>query len=215
MTDRSDQCPGKDQPRGVLISRRGVLQAGLVVASASLLATASAAALAARGPRLRFYKVLVDREHPAALAFGRASAAAGLTVETIDRDVTNLWYHDLHAAWRREPAPIAGMTPVRTAFCLQLFAQDAGLRMVYRAEHRPLAGGGLEHRVVAPPAVARQCGQLDVGAAWAQAAADLVQRCPAELRNRVARAVRSNEASGFAHDEPLVSWVIAPVPRGA
>jgi hypothetical protein len=202
-------------PAATTITRRSLLQAGLAVASASVLASSAGGALVPRGARLSYYKVYFDREHPAARAFGRASAAAGLATQAIDRDVTGLWYHDLYHAWRRQLVAIAGMTPVRTAFCLQLFAQDAGMRMVYRAEHRPMAGGGLEHRVTAPAAVARQCGQLDVGAAWAEAAAGLVQQCPAQLRGRAARVLRSTQATGFAHDEPLVSWVIAPVARSA
>jgi hypothetical protein len=210
--NRAEQGQCTSAPQGLGLSRRSLLQAGLAVASAALLAMPAGAALAPRGARLSYYKVFVDREHAAAQAFGRASAAAGLPVQSIDRDVTSLWYHDLYHVWRRQPVAIAGMTPVRTAFCLQLFAQDAGLRMVYRTEHRPMAGGGLEHHVIAPAALARRCGQLDVGAAWADAAAGLVQQCPAELKGRAARVVQSAEARGFAHDEPLVSWVIAPVP---
>jgi hypothetical protein len=198
------------------LTRRTVLQGGLAVAGAAALAGPAGAWLAApRGSHLSYYKVVFDREHPAAQAFGRAAAAAGLPVQAIDRDVTGLWYHDLYHRWRQGLVAIAGMTPVRTAFCLQLFAQDVGMRMVYRAEHRPMASGGLEHRVTAPAALARRCSALETDLDWAEAAAGLVQRCPAQLKGRVARVLRSSEASGFAHDEALVSWVIAPVSRNA
>lgn len=206
---------GQNSPAGTTITRRSLLQAGLAVASASVLAASAGGLLAQRGARLHFHKVYFDREHPAAQAFGRASAAAGLATQAIDRDVTALWYHDLYHRWRQQLVAIAGMTPVRTAFCLQLFAQDVGLRLVYRAEHRPLADSGLEHRVTAPASVARQCDQLEAGTAWAEAAAGLVQQCPAELKGRASRVLRSAEANGFAHPESLVSWVLAPVTRGA
>jgi hypothetical protein len=212
----TNQRPGSSpDPVASTVSRRTVLQGGLAIAGTAALAGSAGAWLAPRGSQLSYYKVVFDREHPAAQAFGRAAAAAGLPAQAIDRDVTSLWYHDLYHRWQQGLVAIAGMTPVRTAFCLQLFAQDVGLRMVYRAEHRPMAAGGLEHRVTAPAALARQCSALDAGRDWAEAAAGLVQRCPSQLKGRVARVLRSSEASGFAHDEALVSWVIAPVSRNA
>jgi hypothetical protein len=216
VTNRSSERGlGNFEPAGTRVSRRTVLQAGVAVAGAAALAASGGAWLATRGSRLGYYKVVYDREHPAAQAFGRAAAAAGLPAQAIERDVTALWYHDLYHRWQQGLVAIAGMTPVRTAFCLQLFAQDVGMRLVYRAEHRPMPAGGLEHRVTAPAALARRCSELDAGRGWAEAAAGLVQQCPAELKGRVSRVLRSSEASGFAHDETLVSWVIAPVLRSA
>jgi len=215
MTHGVETCDREPGAMAGTISRRTVLQAGIAVAGTAAIATSAGAWLATRGSLIAYYKVVYDREHPAAQSFGRAAAAAGLPAQAIDRDITSLWYHDLYHRWRQGLVAIAGMTPVRTAFCLQLFAQDVGMRVVYRAEHRPIASGALEHRVTAPAVLLRQCSQLDAGRGWAAAAAALVGQCPAELKGRAGRVLCSAEASGFAHDETLVSWVIAPVPRKA
>jgi hypothetical protein len=159
------------------------------------------------------YKVLVDRKHPAGRAFGRAVEAAGLTVQAIDRDVTALWYDDLYHRWRRGPAAIAGLTPVPVAFCLQQLGQNAGMRLVYRAQHTPTGNGRIEHRLNGPRSMLERAAVLDSGADWSRGAARLVIACPAETPDKSTRVLTSVCAAGTASQEPLVSWVIMPVSR--
>jgi hypothetical protein len=122
-----------------------------------------------------------------------------------------LWYDELYHRWRRGPAAIAGMTPARVAFCLQGLAQEAGLRLVFRAEHVPASDGRLSHRLTGPAAVLERAGLLN-GSDWAAGAAQLVRHCPAQFTAQSV-ALTSAAASGFAFREALVSWVLAPPAR--
>lgn len=201
-----------------MYNRRTFIQASAAASTASVLAASlgawPAAALAAASRRIDFYKVVFDREHPAALAFGQAAGNSGLAAQAIGRDVTALWYDDLYHRWRQGPAAIAGMTPARVANCLHVLAQAAGLRMVFRAEHLPAANGRLVHRVTGPRAVLDRARLLESSADWARGAAELVRDCPADFSMKSTLALNSPSASGGTSRLPLVSWVIA-APAGA
>jgi hypothetical protein len=206
-----------------MYNRRNFIQASAAVSSVSVLAAtlgawpagaATAVSVAAPG-RIDFYKVVFDREHPAAVAFGQVAGTKGLPAQAIGRDVTALWYDDLYHRWRQGPAAIAGMTPPRVAYCLQVLAQDSGLRMVFRAEHMPAAEGGLAHRVTGPKAMLDRARELDKAADWPRAVAQLIAGCPADFSGKSTVALNSPSASGCASRQPLVSWVIAAPPSGA
>jgi hypothetical protein len=201
-----------------MYNRRSFIQASAAASSVSVLAAGLGAwpvgALAAAPSRIDFYKVVFDREHPAALVFGQVARNAGLAAQAIGRDVTALWYDDLYHRWRQGPAAIAGMTPARVAYCLQVLAQAAGMRMVFRAEHLPTADGRLAHRLTAPRSVLDRAGLLDQAADWPRGAAQLVADCPADFSAKSTLALSSPSASGCASRQPLISWVIAP-PAGA
>jgi hypothetical protein len=202
---------------GSIYNRRSFLQASAAASSVCLIDVAAGACPASAGwaspASIDLYKLVYTDDHPAAVAFGRAAGASGIAVQAIGRDVTALWYADLYHRWRQGPAAIAGMTPVRVAFCLQTLAQDAGLRMVFRAQHTPMASGRLEHRLIGPRSVLEGAGLLDAAEGWSSGAAALVARCPAEISSQSTRTLISGSATGFAFREPLVSWVLAPVSR--
>jgi hypothetical protein len=201
-----------------MYNRRSFIQASAAASTASVLAASlgawPAGALAAASGRIDFYKVVFDREHPAALAFGQAAGNSGLAVQAIGRDVTALWYDDLYHRWRQGPTAIAGMTPVRVAYCLQVLAQDVGMRLVFRAEHMPAADGRLAHRLSGPRSVLRRARVLERSADWPSGVAQLVRDCPADFSAKSTLALNSPPAGGAASRTPLVSWVIAP-PAGA
>jgi hypothetical protein len=200
-----------------MYNRRTFIQASAAVSSASLFAAGLGAwpahASASAANRIDFYKVVFDREHPAAVAFGGAARNAGLAVQAISRDVTALWYDDLYHRWRQGPVAIAGMTPVRVTHCLRVLAQDAGLRVVFRAEHTATGDGRLAHRLTGPRSVLDRAGLLDRAVDWPLGAAQLVTDCRADFSAKSTAALISVSASGFAFREPLVSWVIAPPAR--
>jgi hypothetical protein len=200
-----------------MYNRRTFLQASAAASSASLFAAGLGAwpahAWSSTANRIDFYKVLFDREHPAAVAFGGAAGKAGLAVQGIGRDVTSLWYDDLYHRWRQGPVAIAGMTPVRVTYCLQVLAQDAGLRVVFRAEHAATGDGRLAHRLTGPRSVLDRAGLLDQAVDWSLGAAQLVTGCRADFSPKSTAALTSVSANGFAFREPLVSWVIAPPSR--
>jgi hypothetical protein len=201
-----------------MYNRRSFIQASAAASSVSVLASAlgawPAGALAAASSRIDFYKVVFDGEHPAAVAFGRVAGGTGLAAQAIGRDVTALWYDDLYHRWRQGPAAIAGMTPPRVAHCLQVLAQDAGMRMVFRVEHVPAADGRLAHRLSGPKSVLDRAGLLDKAADWPRGVAQLVTDCRADFSAKSTLALNSPSASGCASRQPLVSWVIA-APAGA
>jgi hypothetical protein len=199
-----------------MYNRRTFIHASAAAASVSLVAGTlgawPAASRAAASSRIDFYKVVFDRDHPAAVAFGHAARSAGLASQAIGRDVTALWYDDLYHRWRQGPVAMAGMTPIRVAFCLQVLAQDVGMRVLFRGEHVPTRDGRLTHRLTGPKSVLDRARLLDTAHNWPLGAARLVGVCPLDFSAK-SMALTSVSAGGFASGEPLVSWVIAPVSR--
>ncbi len=126
-----------------MASRRGFIQAGI---AASVLPMIVSAREISRQPLFgaqSFYKVIFDRRFPASVAFAREMKQLGATVHAIDGDITDLWFHDLHAAWTKQPVAIAGLTAHGPLFCLERLAWDHGMRVTFRAEH-PLPGADTE-----------------------------------------------------------------------
>jgi hypothetical protein len=200
-----------------LIGRRSFLQAGASAAVMPLVGIAhwlpAPPAATNSASRIQFHKVLFDRDHPAALAFGRAGQAAGLPVEPVGADVTALW-RDLTLRWRQERVAMAGLTTEPVALYLQLFAQDAGLRLVFRASHTPLSDGRVRHYLSGPRATLQHAALLDTGEGWPLGSLALLCRCAANLAAKTAltRTSPPSRAPAFPQ-ERLVSWVLAPVAR--
>jgi hypothetical protein len=114
-----------------MASRRTFLQIALGGATLAPLAVRDALDRSA-GASPRLYKAIFDRRFPASIAFALDAERRGVPVHGIAGDVTALWYHDLYFAWRRGPAPIAGVTTEASLFCLEMLARDAGLRVTGR-----------------------------------------------------------------------------------
>lgn len=191
-------------------SRRDFLHACAVASAVPLLAGGSVAAfsgtlLPAR-PGHDFYKVLFDREAPAAAAFGRHAVALHLPAVAVGRDVTSLWYDDLHHRWQAGPAAIAGLTLPHVAFCLEILARDVGMRVAYRGEHAPLGEGRIRHRLTGSADLLAGASLLQ--ADWTQATAQRVGCCQAAHEHTEVEFISA--AGHVALEEPLVSWVIAP-----
>jgi hypothetical protein len=160
---------------------------------------------------IRFHKVLFDNDHPAAAALGRAGRRAGLQVQAIGPDLTNLW-RELSLQWRREPVALAGMTSEAAAVYLQHLAQDAGLRLVLRASHTPLADGGVRHHLAGPRTTLDQAAWLAAGERWPQGALALLRGCRAELATKERRTFVSRSGGAFGPGR-LVTWAVSPVTR--
>ncbi len=125
-----------------MLTRRDLLQASAAI---SVLPWAAQAATgpAARAPS--FHTVLFDARFPEARRFAADAAHLRMNVRSFDGDITNVWFHELAPVWRSIASSgravatadmaIAGLTQYGALFCLERLAWDAGMRVVYRAEH--------------------------------------------------------------------------------
>lgn len=120
---------------------------------------------------------------------------------------------DLYHRWCEGAVAIAGMTPVRVAFYMQMLGQDAGMRVIFRAEHTQTRDERVQHRLLGPRSVLDQAALFSARSNWSRGVAELVRRIPAELSDKASLVFSSVSAAGSGLTEPLVSWVIAPVSR--
>ncbi len=141
-----------------MLTRRDLLQAGAAISVvpgvlAARLAGATGSQLPAGTESLSeptlalpsFHTVLFDSRFAQAREFGAEGARLQMNVRGFDGDITNVWFRELAPVWRsianREMAvatadmAIAGLTQYGALFCLERLAWDAGMRVVYRAEH--------------------------------------------------------------------------------
>jgi hypothetical protein len=123
--------------------------------------------------------------------------------------MTSFWYGDLYHRWKEGPAAIAGQTAHGPLFCFEQLALQQKMRVVFRAEHAP-AAGGVEHGLSGPAAMVDEARAAAVHRDWAERFADLVMRCPSG-RSEIATACARGVAG--AGSETLWSWVIAPAAR--
>ncbi len=188
-----------------MMNRRGFVG---TAASAAALAAATRT-LAAASDHRRIYKVVVDERFAAAAAFAGEARRAGATIHPIRGDVTELWFEDLYHRWRREPAAVAGLTTGVSLYCLSEVARDAGLKVVYHAEHETAGDGRTTHQAFGSERMRAQAARLG-GGDWAAEAARIVLSCPrTDFRRtpveRISALLRAGE-----HPDRLSSWVIAP-----
>lgn len=196
-----------------MTSRRQFLQIG-VTATALPLASRAAHAVGvelAAGAPVPLYAVVYDTRFPASVEFGRQSRALGIRAEPIEGDMTRLWYDDLYHRWKRGPAAIAGMTAHGPLFCFDQLSRVQGMRVVFRAEHRP-AAHGVAHAFSGPASMLADALAIDAqGAPFGRHMADVVARCP-RGRSEISSAHAESHAGLELgrDDEALFTWVIAP-----
>jgi hypothetical protein len=205
-----------------MTTRREFLQAGI---AASALPFGAAVTPAARNPdtaaaasplepAASFYKVVFDERFSESVAFAHEMARRGMTVHGISGDMTDLWYHDLHAQWQQNPVAIAGLTGHGPLFCLEQLAWDHGMRVVLRAEHRYAAENCMEHELSAPDVLLPETTSLaQAGAGWSTQMARFVSRCPLSGSRSSTRIVSPSAHRREADEDSLFTWIIAPVAR--
>ncbi len=157
--------------------------------------------------------MVFDERFAPAVQFGRAAERAGVAAHPIRGDMTSFWYHELDARWKASPVAIAGMTAHGPMFCFEILARDHGLRLVYQAEHA-CAAGEVRHTISGPMPLLRRSASLEAaGAVWPARLAEMVAACPAEPRASGALDLVTPTEATAPLDEPLFTWVIAPVSR--
>jgi hypothetical protein len=127
--------------------------------------------------------------------------------------MTDLWFHDLYARWKKGPAAVAGLTAHGPIFCLERLAWDQGMRVTFRGEHKVLSVGEVEHSLSGPRKMLRDAANLsDNGKSWGARIARLVAGCPVgrgqDSKVRI-KTIMPNSAD--LDSETLISWVIAPI----
>ena len=200
-----------------MASRREFLQVGIAALALPISAHAALSPAAdapeATAPVTPLYKVVYDERFPASVAFGTEARRLGLPTHSIRGDITDLWFHDLDAQWKRKPVAVAGLTAQGALFCLERLAWDHGMRVVFRGDHQYQPLGVIEHVVTGPESVVHQAASLqDDGDGWAVRVANLVARIP-EGQSTPAKVTIHGRATvpADAEAEELISWVIAPV----
>jgi hypothetical protein len=103
--------------------------------SSAAVAAGLAAEIALPSAPVPLHKVIFDSRFAAGRAFAVAAAGAGRTTAAIRGDVTALWFDDLRLRWATPGGAIAGMTTLRSLFCLEQLAKDHWMRVMVRAEH--------------------------------------------------------------------------------
>jgi hypothetical protein len=197
-----------------MASRREFLQMGVAALALPISARAKAnvAAGAGESAPVQLYKVIYDERHAVSRAFALAVGRRGAPVHGIRGDITDFWFHDLDARWRKEPVAVAGLTEHGPLFCLERLSWDHGMRVVYRADHTYRADGYMEHELSGSERMLHEAVDLSSsGPDWSTRVAGLLTRCPAS-RAGASKLTLVTPATRQAGDpEHLVSWVIAPV----
>jgi hypothetical protein len=199
-----------------MASRREFLQIGVAALALPISARAGLApaksGLAGESAPTPLYKVIFDERFPASRVFAAEVTRLGAPIYGIKGDITDLWFNDLDARWKKEPIGIAGLTAHGPLFCLERLAWDHGMRVVYRADHTYRADGYMEHEFSGSEKMLRDAVNLSSsGPDWSSRVANLLTRCPANRSQASKMTVVTPTAKHADDPEHLVSWVIAPV----
>jgi hypothetical protein len=218
-------------------SRRQFLQIGITATAWPIVARAAHATSIDWPRRTPIMGVVYDTRFAGSVAFAGRSTALGLRTHAIAGDMTHLWYDEIYHHWKQRssdhwqqsPTALAGLTAYGPLFCFAELARDVGMRVVFKAEHRPTGGVAMTHSFTGP--VPMLSTALDACARpqsiWTSMA-DLVARCPSG-RSEIASAQRTvgtmlatgsatNDAStdgvpanaAPSDADTLYTWVIAP-----
>lgn len=197
-----------------MTTRRKFLQSSAAFTAAAVVAPAFGSQPAVAGTTAAWQpdEVIYD----ARFAAGREFAQAFTHARQIDGDVTRLWFEELDPRWRKGPATIAGLTAQGALFCLEHLARDYGLAVIYRGEHIVTGPHHITHGLAGPAHWLANAQSARMRDAWPGEVARLITRYQPSRSD--AAASRSLEAGLSRPAEPgvemLVSWVIAPTPRG-
>jgi hypothetical protein len=199
-----------------MATRREVLGAAALVSMLPVFPTGSGIFASALPPLpMPFYKIIFDSRYAPAIAFGNEAARQGFQAQGFDGDLTNLWFYDLHPVWRDRPVAVAGLTNHRALICLQSFASDHRLRVIYQGEHRMHDDGSVEHQVWGPMQSLQEISGIESqNIDWPRKVAQLLKTFPGSPSNRTRATCKSTlKVKSGTHVGSLFSWVIAPAQR--
>lgn len=187
-------------------TRRTILKSAAVLSATPL---AAKSVFAEGGLPISLDAVVIDSRHIEARSFGASAGHWGAPLREIEGDITDLWFNELDARWKANPAAIAGLTERPALFLLERLAWDHDLRVVFEAEHETDGQGAIAHRVLRTGDSSLEGKLAAAGTAWAGVLADsLISGSRTTTRDfspsGAAMAARIDEAT------KLYSWIIAP-----
>jgi hypothetical protein len=191
------------------IDRRTLLQ---IAGAAAGLSLGAAAPVLAGEPRRGIYKAIFDRRYADARAFGLEAGRMGMQTTAIDGDVTALWYDDLYHRWKTGPTLLVGLTDRSALFCLETFANDAGMRVTFRNHYRMRSDGPM-HEASGDASMLAAARSAPAGAVWAPVMARLVSACPTVAAPASAEHFTAPCVVPTADAHHLTAWAIAPMQR--
>ncbi|MEQ1580450.1 MAG: hypothetical protein ABL964_07660 [Steroidobacteraceae bacterium] len=197
-----------------MLNRRTFLQAGVTavpLAAGAAMTLGAKQAKASDVPAIPLYTVVFDDRFADSVAFANEARWMGQRTSAIQGDVTKLWYDDLYHAWKQGPVAIAGLTTRDAMFCLEIFGNDAGLRLLVKGEHR-IEAGRVEHRMNGPELAMAGTSLDKCGADWSGPLAQMLVGCPATREGRTEVTAVSG-AKAAPEPVTLVSWLLAPRQR--
>ncbi len=199
-----------------MASRREFLQLGVAALALPISAHAdwrhTPVVAAESAAALPLHKVVFDERYASSRSFADAAKEFGAPVHPIRGDITDLWFHELDARWKKEPVAIAGLTEHGPLFCLERLAWDHGMRVVYRADHTYRSGGYMEHELSGSERMLREAVDLSSsGSDWSRRTAALLIHSRAGRAQASTVTVVTLGVKRAGDPENLVSWVIAPV----
>lgn len=159
----------------------------------------------------RTIRTIFDNRFVEARTFAVAMQARGALAQGFRGDVTRFWQEVLRAEWARGSVPLAGMTSPGTLFCLERWAWDAGMRVVFRVDHQRMRDGSVNHHAASAvdlPAV--QSVIREMGDDYPRYMANLLI---ADKYPQACCASASGVGAPPHRLDPLVTWVIAPLFR--
>lgn len=191
-------------------TRREFLGGGLAATAAMAVGAPAFAASAVSTP---LYAAIYDERFTASRAFASEAARRGTRAKAIRGDVHDLWHDDLRHHWDNEPLALGGMTTHDALFLLTMMGREAGMRVIYRADHTLRSEGNEAGHVAFGPhdVLARHPDLRGPAALWGRTSARIVTSWPADgMAARRSRSTIDRAPSYAACHDALVSWLMVP-----
>lgn len=193
-------------------SRRQFLKGSLATAAVALGGSILVGRDPASGPtgaRLPLHGVMFQPDLPGSGTFAAEARRLGLPTFGIEGDITPTWIR-LVELWRSTPVAVGGLTTLTPLLLLEQSGRDHGMRVAFRAEHRPGRNGLVDHAFSGPSdAIGAFTLSARRGRDYGACVARALVACPAAPGARDAASLQT-PASARMGTAPLYSWVLAP-----
>lgn len=192
-------------------SRRQFIKGSLATAGVALAGSAFIGRdhAPAPGARMLLHGVVFEPRRTQSAIFAAEARRLGVPTFGIEDDITPTWVRMVEL-WRSTPVAVGGLTTLAPLLLLEQSGRDHGMRVAFRAEHRPGGRGAIDHAFSAPPdAIATFRLSARRGREYGACVARALVACPAVPGARDVASLQT-PAGAHAGPAPLYSWVLAP-----